>query len=126
MPALETLVAKVNRVHGETHPELAAVESTFPDLAAEMHEHTEEEKDELFPVVGKLDRSESLSDDEAARLREAIRGFEDDLAGTAVRLDRIAELTGGYDVPEDACASYRSIKRFIAATTSKNLLLRFF
>ncbi|WP_135365064.1 iron-sulfur cluster repair di-iron protein [Halosimplex halophilum] len=109
LPALQDLVAKVARVHGENHPELRELEAEFSELAEEMREHIEEEETELFPVVGKLDRGESPSTDEAARLREAIRTFEDDHAATADRLDRIAELTDGYAVPGDACASYRSM-----------------
>ncbi|WP_436928729.1 iron-sulfur cluster repair di-iron protein [Halosimplex halobium] len=109
LPALEDLVAKVARVHGENHPELRELEAEFADLAGEMREHIEEEETELFPVVERLDRGESLGPDEAARLREAIRTFEDDHAATADRLDRIAELTDDYAVPGDACASYRSM-----------------
>lgn len=109
LPALGSLVEKVNRVHGENHPELQDVEAEFRDLAAEMHDHIDEEEQELFPVVGRLDRGESLGDEEAARLREAVRTFEEDHAATADRLDRIAELTDGYAVPEDACPSYRSM-----------------
>lgn len=109
LPKLGDIVETVADVHGENHPELRDVEAEYRALAAEMREHIDEEEEELFPVVGKLDRDERLSADEAERLREAIRRFEEDHAATADRLNRIAELTDDYAVPEDACPSYRSM-----------------
>jgi regulator of cell morphogenesis and NO signaling len=106
---LEDVVATVADVHGENHPELREVEAEFRDLAAEMREHIDEEEAELFPVVGKLDRGQVLSTAEVERLREAIRLFEEDHAATADRLERIADLTDDYAVPDDACPSYRSM-----------------
>jgi len=109
LPKLEDIVETVADVHGESHPELREVEAEFRDLAAEMREHIDEEEEELFPVVGKLDRGEELSAEEVERLREAIRTFEEDHAVTADRLERIADLTDDYAVPDDACPSYRSM-----------------
>jgi len=109
LPKLGDIVETVAEVHGESHSELRDVETEFRELAAEMREHIDEEEEELFPVVGKLDSGEPLSTDETGRLREAIRTFEEDHAATADRLERIAELTDDYAVPEDACPSYRSM-----------------
>jgi regulator of cell morphogenesis and NO signaling len=109
LPKLEDIVGTVADVHGESHPELREVEAEFRELAAEMREHIDEEEAELFPVVGKLDRGEDLSAEEVERLRETIRTFEEDHAATADRLERIADLTDDYAVPDDACPSYRSM-----------------
>jgi len=109
LPKLGDVVETVADVHSESHPELCDVEAEFRELAAKMHEHIDEEEEELFPVVGKLDRGEELSAEEVERLREAIRTFEDDHAATADRLERIADLTDDYAVPDDACPSYRSM-----------------
>jgi regulator of cell morphogenesis and NO signaling len=109
LPALEDLVTKVDQVHGENHPELHDVAAEFRDLSGEMREHIEEEESELFPIVERLDRGESLTPEQTDTLHEAIRTFEEDHASTADRLDRIAELTDDYAVPEDACASYRAM-----------------
>jgi regulator of cell morphogenesis and NO signaling len=109
LPKLEDIVEVVADVHGEDHPELRDVEAEYRALAAEMRDHIDEEEEELFPVVGKLDRGERLPADQTERLREAIRAFEEDHAATADRLERIAGLTDDYAVPEDACPSYRSM-----------------
>lgn len=109
LPSLEDLVRKVRRVHGDNHPELAEVEETFLELAEEMRTHTAEEEDEVFPVVRKLDRGESLTEAETETLREAIADLEDDHEETAAHLERIADLTDDYAVPDDACPSYRNM-----------------
>jgi regulator of cell morphogenesis and NO signaling len=113
LPKLGDVVETVADVHSESHPELREVEAEFRDLTAEMREHIDEEEEELFPVVGKLDRGEELSAEEVERLREAIRTFEDDHAATADRLERIADLTDDYAVPDDACPSCRSMLEWL-------------
>lgn len=109
LPALGQLVQKVRRVHGENHPELAAVEREFSVLAEEMQEHTDEEETEVFPVIKRLDQRQSLTADEAATLRSALADLEDDHDQTAAHLEAIAAATDGYSVPDDACASYRNM-----------------
>jgi len=109
LPALGDLVEKVRSVHGDNHPELAAVEREFAELAAEIRRHIDEEEDDVFPVVEKLERGEELTDDERAVLDDALADLEADHEATAAHLERIAELTDEYAVPEDACPSYRSM-----------------
>lgn len=111
LPELGELVSTVARVHGDGHPELADVEAVYEELAAEMREHIEEEETELFPLVRAIDRGESLAPAEQRRLREAVETFEADHAATADHLDRIADLTDGYEIPDDACPSYRGMLR---------------
>jgi|AntDeeMetagen134_2_1112570.scaffolds.fasta_scaffold00135_27 regulator of cell morphogenesis and NO signaling len=109
LPALEGLVRKVTRVHGENHPELEALQAAYLDLAPAMTEHILEEEEEVFPIIEKLDRGDSLSDAECRRLREEIEEMEADHEETAELLERIAELTDEYTVPADACPSYESM-----------------
>jgi regulator of cell morphogenesis and NO signaling len=109
LPKLGDIVETVADVHGESHPELHDVEAEFHELTAEIREHIGEEEEELFPVVGKLDSGDRLLAEEAERLHEAIRNFEEDHAATADRLERIAELTDDYAVPDGACPSYQSM-----------------
>lgn len=109
LPALEGLVRKVARVHGENHPELEALQTAYLDLAPAMKEHIREEEEEVFPIIEKLNRGESLSGGERRRLREEIEEMEADHEDTAELLERISELTDGYTVPADACPSYESM-----------------
>jgi regulator of cell morphogenesis and NO signaling len=109
LPEMESLVDTVSRVHGENHPELHELAELFPDLADELRTHTAEEEEDGFPIIKKLDRGESLTDDEVETLTEEIEHFEDDHEETAETLERIEELTNGYEVPDDACPSYRAM-----------------
>lgn len=109
LPELEDLVWTVRNAHEGAHPELREVELEFTALATEMRSHTDEEETEVFPIVEKLDRGERLDDAEVERLRAALRDLEADHEETAGHLDRIAELTDDYAVPEDACPKYRSM-----------------
>jgi regulator of cell morphogenesis and NO signaling len=55
-----------------------------------MKEHIREEEEEVFPIIEKLDRGESLSDGERRRLREEIEEMKADHEDTAELLERIA------------------------------------
>lgn len=109
LPVLEGLVRKVARVHGENHPELRDVKSESLELTEEMKRHIDEEEAELFPIIEKLDRGESLTDAERETIRSEIEDMEVDHEETATRLENLSELTDGYAIPEDACASYQAM-----------------
>ncbi len=109
LPQLEDLVWTVRNAHEEAHPELREVEVEFTALAEEMQSHTQEEEEELFPVVEKLDEGRPLSESERETLRAELRDLEADHEETAEHLERIADLTDDYAVPDDACPSYRSM-----------------
>ncbi|SFB68827.1 regulator of cell morphogenesis and NO signaling [Halobiforma haloterrestris] len=111
LPDLEALVEKVARVHGDSHPELREVEAEFRELKADILEHVDEEERIAFPIVKKLDTGAELTADERDDLLAEIESLEDDHDETAARLERLHDLTDGYEPPEDACMSYREMLR---------------
>ena len=115
LPSLSKLVAKVRIVHADDQPELAAVHRTFNHLADEMMTHIREEEETVFPIIAKVDRGESLTEDEQRRLQEELRGLERDHEATAANLDRLDELTEGFAVPSGACTSYELMLDRLAA-----------
>jgi regulator of cell morphogenesis and NO signaling len=108
LPELRELVETISRVHGENHPELHEIEEIFSELAEDMRTHITEEETDGFPVIRELARGESLTDPEVETLRAEIESFEANHEETADRLERIATLTNGYDVPDDACPTYEA------------------
>ena len=54
LPRLSTLVAKVAAVHGERHPELADVATTYEELRADLEPHLRKEEQVLFPMIHTL------------------------------------------------------------------------
>jgi len=106
-PRLAELVDKVARVHGPNHGELARVRELFHQLRGGMEPHLRTEETMLFPEIslsaGRPDRP--LSDEVRAELAENQQ--EHDNAGHL--LAELRELTDGYAIPADACASYTAM-----------------
>ncbi|OBH20259.1 iron-sulfur cluster repair di-iron protein [Mycolicibacter sinensis] len=106
-PRLAELVDKVARVHGRNHGELVRVRELFHQLRAGMEPHLRTEETMLFPEIslraGRPDRplSDELRNELAANQREH------DNAGRL--LAELRELTDGYTIPADACASYTAM-----------------
>ncbi|ADB60919.1 iron-sulfur cluster repair di-iron protein [Haloterrigena turkmenica DSM 5511] len=109
LPSLERTVRKVVRVHGDDHPELHDVESTFLDLEDEVTHHIEDEEENVFPELERLEDETALTGDEEAQVREAIDHLEDEHDAAAAHLERLRSLTDDYAVPEGACTSYRNM-----------------
>jgi regulator of cell morphogenesis and NO signaling len=106
---LKNLVNKVARVHGDNHPELKELETVFGELAREMPVHLSEEEQILFPAIRQLEEQGSLDEQTRQTIDEVIDGLWDDHEETAAHLERIAELTDDFSVPDDACPSYRTM-----------------
>lgn len=99
-------LGKVVRVHGERHPELKEVEALFQESAAELSAHMKKEETILFPYIrsmmvnGAVHAAFGTVENPISVMRH-----EHDIEGG--RFQRIAELTGNYTPPADACNTYR-------------------
>lgn len=110
---LADLIAKVVSAHGQNHPELLRVKTTFAPLADELREHMRKEEELLFPYIAQME--------EAARMKKrapepmfgsvqnpvAVMIMEHEASGQA--LERLRETTNNYSVPSDGCATYRAL-----------------
>lgn len=106
-PRLAELVDKVARVHGPNHGELVQVREAYHKLRADMEPHLRTEETLLFPEIslraGRPDRPLPADvRDELAENQE-----QHDQAGHL--LAELRELTNGYAIPPDACASYTAM-----------------
>ena len=107
LPALQLLVHKVLRVHGDSHPELAEVRRTYDAFAAELLGHMMKEEQILFPMMERLRRGEI---DAAGRCGDnPLRVMRLEHEGAGRGLARLRELTREYAAPEGACNSYRAM-----------------
>jgi len=112
-PRIQALAAKVVAVHGKNHPELLAVQEQFSALAEELRVHLMKEEQVLFPYVLRMEESvqggEPVPPAMFGTVVNPIRMMmnEHDGAGDALRSFR--SLTRGYEVPSDACLSYRTL-----------------
>ncbi|MDO5739311.1 MAG: iron-sulfur cluster repair di-iron protein [Ornithinimicrobium sp.] len=105
MPRLQALVEKVHTVHGDRHPELAQVHTTFTEAVTALDPHMTTEERVLFPAISKLEKTQaSPTSGSFAPTIEQLRAEHDEVGRL---FKEIRSLTGGYAVPEDGCNSYR-------------------
>src|SRR6185295_10845009 len=110
LPALLTHTAKVAQVHGDRHPELKHIAGLFVRVAGEMDEHMVKEERVLFPFIAALEEaSERRAAPPAAPFGSVANPIhmmeaEHEFVGDAMA--EIRHLTGGYAIPDDACATY--------------------
>lgn len=107
LPEVEQLAERVASVHGDRHPELAAVHRLVGELRRELEPHLDDEEQDLFPAVRAL---QQRRDGGAARtVTDAISSLGADHARAGELLAGLRTTTGGYAAPADGCASYRSL-----------------
>ena len=106
LPRLSFLVDKVNRVHGDTHAELAEVHEVFETFRKDMEQHMAKEELILFPICRSID-SGTLKQSHCGSIRNPIRVMEAEHDAAGSGLERIRELTAGFTPPQDACNTYR-------------------
>jgi regulator of cell morphogenesis and NO signaling len=109
LPFLSELIEKVVAAHGAVHPELAKVREMFRALRGELEPHMFKEERILFPAIRMLEASASAPSFPFGTVNNPIgvMEHEHDVAGEA--LHKLRELTGDYNVPEDACNAYRGL-----------------
>lgn len=107
LPELTALAAKVLDVHGERHPELAEVRRLVGDLHADLEPHMLKEERVLFPAIRALVGGTRDFPFGSVRNPISVMMAEHDRAGEL--LAQLRGATSGYVVPDDGCASYRSL-----------------
>jgi regulator of cell morphogenesis and NO signaling len=107
LPLLDELAAKVLGVHGERHPELAEVRTLVGDLRADLEPHLLKEEHILFPAIAVLAGGER--DFPFGSIANPIRMMSTDHDRDGKVLQSLRRATDDYAVPDDACASYRSL-----------------
>jgi regulator of cell morphogenesis and NO signaling len=111
LPAIARHLTKLQEVHGTRHPELARVAHVFGGIDAELSQHLLKEERILFPYIRDLaDRDERTRADLRSpfgTVENPIRMMEREHREAADALGIVRELTRGYTVPDDGCATYR-------------------
>jgi regulator of cell morphogenesis and NO signaling len=112
IPALRTMLEKVTASHGGDHPDVAAVEAVFADLASDLERHMQKEERILFPYVRALVKTKASGDRMLASpfgtVRNPIRMMEVEHSGAGEDMRSIRGLTGDYQPPEGACVTWRA------------------
>jgi len=109
LPLLHALATKVRSVHGERHPELAEVARLVGELRADLEPHLAKEEQVLFPAIRRL------ANRPATTLAPPIRVMLAEHESAGELLAELRATTSGYLVPDDGCASYRTLYERLAA-----------
>lgn len=109
-PYLLQFLDKLCRVHGERHPELFEINEHFMACAKELSKHLEKEEQVLFPYVTELVEAAPVGVLPASHfdsVETPIAMMMHEHSVEVERFEKIAQLTGGYIPPADACNTYR-------------------
>jgi len=111
-PVLLGYLRKIERVHGDRHPELHEVRAEFEEALDQLSAHMEKEETILFPFIERIEAAEETSSPlqpgpGPANVEAPIRMMEDEHEVEGERFRKISGLTSGYEPPRDACQTYR-------------------
>lgn len=102
---LNTFVMKIYRVHGDHHAHLKDVYQLFSKLKAELEPHLVEEERDVFPHIVSYEQYGSQTD--LAQAKQQIANLESEHEAAGTLLKKLRTVTNDYQVPEDACTTYR-------------------
>lgn len=105
LPRLLTMARRVARVHGGHTPSLVELFEVLLGLEAELDSHLLKEEQVLFPAIARLEQgavTPGVVDGPIACMTR-----EHEAVGRA--LDRLRELSAGYQPPAEACNTYRAL-----------------
>ncbi|MCB0757380.1 MAG: iron-sulfur cluster repair di-iron protein [Flavobacteriales bacterium] len=117
LPDIGKYAAKVEQVHGQAHPELHQVRQLVDEVIAEFTGHLAEEERNMFPYIKQLvaakNNVQPLPSSPMVRFSESLEALIKEHVSVGGMLDRINEVTRGYTLPDDACASYTLLFRML-------------
>jgi regulator of cell morphogenesis and NO signaling len=109
LPRVTEMIGQVVEAHGENHPELTTVKEVFASLRSELEPHMLKEEQVLFPAIRQLETSAGEPSFPFGSVANPIRMMEQEHDSAGHALSRIHVLTRDYQVPDDACNTYRAL-----------------
>jgi len=119
MARLVPLLEKACSVHEKKHPELRQGRTSFQSLVTELTTHMMKEERVLFPYIARMEaaviQKEPILPAPFGSVQNPVSMMEHehDSAGNALRAMR--EASDGYAAPADACVSYQTLYKALAA-----------
>ena len=114
LPRLSELAAKVSRVHGVKHPELVQAAQLLAELRADLEPHLQKEEQMLFPMIRSLATATSRPSFHCGSIANPITVMEQEHTAVGSLLERLRQITNGYQAPADTCASTRALMAGLA------------
>jgi regulator of cell morphogenesis and NO signaling len=115
---LGPLFAKVCSVHGQNHPELVEIRTTFAALAQELTMHMMKEEMVLFPYIVRMEEAviqhEPVLPPPFGRVQNPVSMMEHEHESAGAALRTMRQASGSYAAPPDACISYQTLYKALA------------
>jgi len=108
LPRLDFMTHKVAAVHGDSEPQLVEVRRVFEDFKAKVASHTQEEDENVFPAIRKLEAA-GCDKNVASRLAANFEKLEAEHEKTGATLRQFKTLTDDYTPPEWGCNTLRAL-----------------
>lgn len=102
LPFVQTLAAKVSRVHGDHHPKLRHLEAAVEEISAALLPHIDEEEQSLFPAL-------TSKEPDRTAIAGQLQSMQDEHLAVAKLLERIRAASDEFTLPEWACNSYNTL-----------------
>jgi len=106
LPRLESMAAKVSRVHGAKAPHVTRVAAIVTELSADLQLHMRKEELVLFPAIRRLEAKSARPD---LRLEGATTTMEHEHDHAGAFLSELRVITDDYVAPEWACDTFRAL-----------------
>jgi regulator of cell morphogenesis and NO signaling len=116
LPRLRAMLEKVVSRHGTRLPDtLLPLQEVFAELQSELTTHMTKEDLVLFPAIVSLEAGQPpRASGDWTWIDQPIAAMEAEHAFAGAALEKIAQLTGGYAPPEDACPTFRGLYHGLA------------
>ena len=120
IPILQKYLHKITDVHGTNHPELAEVEDSFNQAAANLLQHMEKEEGILFPIIKEMLSAKAggteYEGSHCGTVQSPISVMKQEHEAEGDRFELMSVLTNNYTLPADACNtfsySYQKLQEF--------------
>ena len=117
LPEIVQYMKKVAKVHGEHHPELAAIKEQVNKIDTELNAHMVEEETLIFPLVKEIvaatNSGAAYTREPGKTFRELVEETEKEHDSVGRALEEIRKLNNDYAIPEDACTSYKLLYQML-------------
>ncbi|WP_088006804.1 iron-sulfur cluster repair di-iron protein [Indiicoccus explosivorum] len=107
LPLLAPYVTKLARVHGERYPYVNRVREIYLALKSELTDHTEDEDNNVFPLINNFFANPTEENREA--LKPHLEELESEHEAAGDLLKELRTITNGFQPPEDACGTHRLV-----------------
>jgi regulator of cell morphogenesis and NO signaling len=111
IPLISAHTQKIASVHGENHPELTQVAESFERVYKDLKQHMIKEEQILFPFVKQLVKAKNNGNNSEppffGTVKNPIGMMEAEHQAAGDELREIRRLTYNYEIPDDACNTYR-------------------